>query len=492
MPLPAWRILLPRLVDQPADLEEEMLQALLAVQEKQEQQPVAWEEVSSWSANQNEGSLTLFFADNTEMSIRIQIIGTFNGDTFMWAWNNPSVREELKNASLRLKEYGEQRGWQLFSEPFFPALPRDGFAMAALACRLSNAEGVYCGNNGGTATYFMLSEIPDSVQLSQEQPEFESLSPLESNESSIAALSASVQLEIKDLALVESICRRAFVQSQAGEHLAAVESLDQAWEHLGAHACDQEPAGWIKLARGNSLFLAGKIEEALKSLLEAAALPGCPDTAFLYERIGQCYMCLNEKDRAKDMYARLYVLAGAKGLDRLAEVDRRLFEAELNKRGKKARISCKTGKVDYGERKLNQAAAVVLSLIRELHTFELDAHARQERASQHRSVESELCNEDLAAREKINTNFAWLMAVWCTPGRSPFCSVIQFPPSHDPKSEQIDRVYSLDSKAFAVETANLDPFGFANRFRYELEEIHELMFVRQIYSVWEDEEFPSI
>jgi tetratricopeptide (TPR) repeat protein len=493
MPLQTWRILLPRLAELPNDLDEELFQALLALEQKQLEQDFRWDEASSWSINQSDGSLRLFFDDDTEVKARIQIIGTFNGDTFIWAWANPSIREELRSDSLRLKAHGIEQGWSVFDEPSFAAAPRDGYAFAALAAGLFDCQGAYAGASGGTVIYLTLRDLVAVEEEVRDEPEFAPPSLLKDLTGLLAAQTASVQLSLSDLREVENICRRAHVQSSFGDHLSAAGSLEEAWQSLGAYAGDQEPAGFIKLAMGNELFLAGKMEEALSILNEADELPGCPDLSLLYQRMGQCYAALGKKKRAIDMFARVYVASGSHGLAQMSPADRDLFCEDLKKRRQKAAKAITARLNVLGEDKeIEEAAATVACLVQELNAFETHAHKEQEKARKCEEMAIQLCDQDMGAQEKINTWWTWLMAVWCTPLRSPRCSSIQFPPAHDPERENLLRVWRTAEGRLAVETASEDAFGSINKWRYELENLNGSLLVSQIYSVWDDEEFSCI
>ena len=63
---------------------------------------------------------------------------------------------------------------------------------------------------------------------------------------------ARVQLSLAELREVELVCQRGCREIEAREYDAAVATLDKAWQQLGEHATSQEPASWIKLAKGNA------------------------------------------------------------------------------------------------------------------------------------------------------------------------------------------------------------------------------------------------
>ena len=493
MPLRSWRLLLPELPDSPMDLDEELFQALLALEEKRLDQPYNWDEASSWAMDQNHARLTVFFDDDTEISARMQIVGTFNGETFMWAWANQTIDARLRVDSLKLKEHGESNGWTIFSQEEFPATARDAYAMMALAAEFAGADGAYAGESVGTATYVILFGLPKQAVPSTDQPEFGPPSVIDHLNGLIAQQLNVVRLGLRDLRDIESVCRRGYVQSLAGHHVAAAESYDEAWSMLGEFAADQEPASWIKLAKGNALFLAGLCQEALNTLQEAEQLFDCPDIVLLYQRMGQSYLALEMNKQAMDIFARVYVGGGEEALKELGSTEREPFLKELKSRRSKARkaiLNCEVkAKTD---KRLEEAEAIVTCLIEELNEFETNAHKLEEKARKKRINLSESCEEDLVVQDQINTKWAWLLAVWCTQNRWPLCNSIQFPPQHDPKTESIKTVRRNGDDKIAVETSSHDSFGGSNSWRYELEENDGELLISQIYSVWDDEETPCL
>jgi len=91
-----------------------------------------------------------------------QIVGSFDGadGSWLWAWANPSIADSLKRDSLRVRDYGQKRQiarltsaeWPCTDE--WPCTEAEAWRMAALACKLCEAQGVYRGP-AGTAFVFM-------------------------------------------------------------------------------------------------------------------------------------------------------------------------------------------------------------------------------------------------------------------------------------------------------------------------------------------------
>lgn len=489
-----WRLLFPGLDSIPPELDEQFYAALLALQSKLASDGIDWENIYSWNIDQNLGTISLTFEDESvALTAKIQILGSFDGSTFMWACQNSSVNEELKRDSQRLRAMGRKQGWALFKREQFPATSRDGYAIMAFAAQTLQSHSVYAGQTGDRVVYFTLYDLvvaQPPAGAARYEPEEPSI--FDSFDSMINAQVDAVQLGLPELRIVEALCAKAHAEVQSGNYSSAVATLDAAWDSLGKHAVDQEPASWIRLAKGNALFLANDLPAAYKALLEAEDSFACPDKVLLYTRMGQCAAGLNDMDRARDLFVRVYVAAGQPGLAALAAEHQTLVNSRLSQLRDQARQRIAAQAVtSQWDAQCQQAVGIVRCLIEDLNQFEEAANELSEQAEREREVPNELCTTDQAADDKINSWWCTILATWCTVGHSPRKGSRQYPPEHDPQKEAITSVSrSDDDDTIVVETASHDPWDQA--WHYILcEEDNELR-VSQIYSVIGDEEFPSL
>jgi hypothetical protein len=109
-----------------------------------------------WDLNQSRGDLIFTFDDGVIATCPAQIIGSFDSasGTWLWAWDNPSIADSLKRDSLRVKDYGERHNIVRLTSAEWPGTEADAWSMAALACKLCEAQGVYRGP-AGTAFVFI-------------------------------------------------------------------------------------------------------------------------------------------------------------------------------------------------------------------------------------------------------------------------------------------------------------------------------------------------
>lgn len=109
-----------------------------------------------WSLDMSQGDLVFTFANGVVATCPAQIIGSLDTSdgSWLWGWANPSIPDELKRDSLRIREYGEKHQIDRLTEAEWQGSEEDAWQMAALACTLCEAQGVYRGP-AGTALVFI-------------------------------------------------------------------------------------------------------------------------------------------------------------------------------------------------------------------------------------------------------------------------------------------------------------------------------------------------
>ena len=114
-----------------------------------------------WDIDQEVGDLVFSNADGTKAVAPAQIIGSFstNDNSWLWAWDNPSIVDGLKLHSRKLREYGEQHGIEKLTTRKWTGTEDDAWAMAALAVRLCEAQGAYRGPAGTSYVFMTFGEV---------------------------------------------------------------------------------------------------------------------------------------------------------------------------------------------------------------------------------------------------------------------------------------------------------------------------------------------
>lgn len=114
-----------------------------------------------WNIDQDVGDLVFSNADGTTAVAPAQIIGSFStsDNSWLWAWDNPSIDDDLKFHALKLKEYGEKHGIEKLTTQKWTGTEDDAWAMAALAVKLCDAQGAYRGPAGPSYVFLTFGEV---------------------------------------------------------------------------------------------------------------------------------------------------------------------------------------------------------------------------------------------------------------------------------------------------------------------------------------------
>ena len=96
-----------------------------------------------WS--QEPGQLVFSQDGKPKVIADIQFVGSISTmtNTWLWAWDNDTVAQELCQASLQVRQYGERHGLPHLTTPKWPAEEADGWEMTSIAAYLTDAEGAY-------------------------------------------------------------------------------------------------------------------------------------------------------------------------------------------------------------------------------------------------------------------------------------------------------------------------------------------------------------
>ena len=117
--------------------------------------------ISRWDLDQDTGKLTFSFADGMRAVAPAQIIGTYNSEdhTWLWAWDNSSVDEQLKKDALKVRKYGEEHHVERLTKAKWVGTEEDAWAMTALAVKLCGEQGAYRAPAGATRVFIAFGEV---------------------------------------------------------------------------------------------------------------------------------------------------------------------------------------------------------------------------------------------------------------------------------------------------------------------------------------------
>lgn len=138
-------------------------QAIELLQEQTAAHSSMWRlgDEDNWSADQNSGRITFWFADGTIAEADIQIVGTFNtaSGTFLWSWDHPSIQEPLRAHARLARQFGERHRLLNFTERAVKCTEEKAWEFTAVAARLGGANGAYRSPVGTVIIYMTFGEI---------------------------------------------------------------------------------------------------------------------------------------------------------------------------------------------------------------------------------------------------------------------------------------------------------------------------------------------
>jgi hypothetical protein len=110
-----------------------------------------------WDLDQSAGLLVFSNADGSTAKCPAQVVGTYNSadHSWLWAWANPSVIDSLKTDSLKVKNYGERNGFKQLTQSAWEGSVTDAWSMAAIACKVSESQGIYQGPGEDNLSVFI-------------------------------------------------------------------------------------------------------------------------------------------------------------------------------------------------------------------------------------------------------------------------------------------------------------------------------------------------
>jgi hypothetical protein len=111
-------------------------------------------DTAAWEADLEAGEI-IFTSEKVRAKAALQIIGTLNQNdgTWLWAWANESIPENLCTHAYAVKAYGEKHGISKFCSDKFQCTEAEAWEFTALGCKLGGGQGAYRGPAGSTLVY---------------------------------------------------------------------------------------------------------------------------------------------------------------------------------------------------------------------------------------------------------------------------------------------------------------------------------------------------
>ncbi len=114
-----------------------------------------------WNVNLDDGVLTFDSGNGVKAVCDIQVVGTRNvtDASFLWGWDHPSVSSDLQAHAIVVREYGEANGYSWLTSPMLKLPEEKAWELAALACKLNEAQGAFRGRSGDTSIFMTFQTV---------------------------------------------------------------------------------------------------------------------------------------------------------------------------------------------------------------------------------------------------------------------------------------------------------------------------------------------
>jgi len=126
----------------------------------------------TYAFDQDEGKLELIFSDGRKIIANGQLLGSFDprDRSFLWAWANPSIHQDLLDDAQRAQAEGRRTGEAALTTPMQSADFGQLTALLALVSQIAGADGLYRSITNGSTSVFMTFRIeahllPDGTRV---------------------------------------------------------------------------------------------------------------------------------------------------------------------------------------------------------------------------------------------------------------------------------------------------------------------------------------
>jgi hypothetical protein len=123
---------------------------------------------ADWKVDQATGVVEFAAPDGVKATCQVQIIGTYDKaeGTWLWGWDHPNVLAPLQSHARQVRKYGEEHGIESLTGQKLQCQESAAWGFTALACKLANAQGAYCGPSGSTLVFMTFNDVKGSKNIS--------------------------------------------------------------------------------------------------------------------------------------------------------------------------------------------------------------------------------------------------------------------------------------------------------------------------------------
>jgi hypothetical protein len=114
-----------------------------------------------WDVDLETGIIRFSSSNGFEATAAVQVVGTYNtlDNTFLWAWDHPSIPEERASASLFARDFGEKYSLIDYTSRKVECDEGTAWEYAAVTNHLAEMQGAYRGPSGSTYIFLIFGEV---------------------------------------------------------------------------------------------------------------------------------------------------------------------------------------------------------------------------------------------------------------------------------------------------------------------------------------------
>ncbi len=479
LPLPKpWRLFF--YDDRSIDTSDQFYQALTNAFLSRHKTQIPNKLCHHWEASQAEGLIKLGFEDEKELKANYQIIGTFDGTSFLWGDENPSLDESLVRDAKLFRQILRHKGCSFASEAKFKSTARDGAALLSFAAQELGSQCCFTGPSGKTLIFMTLSGIEKSSGKTITERLFKphTPSPFELMQEIINNQIADLQPNDQELASIEASLNQAFHAYQTQDYASVLNLTTPLKERLGKALIDMEPAGWLLLCEGCALLALGEKDQAAKAFKAVSSTILTFDNTV--RMIGLARATQSIEERQSHLYG-AYIRNPDRFLEVANEQEQGIVQEKLE--------FCYQSRCSIEE----EPKAIWREALTAYRELEKNAYELSQEISEYRNQTEIYYEKYRSSRQKNDLAWRNFCLTWMTPNRNSMLGSYASEPSHCPDLETITDITMTDECNCSISTER-DDRGSTNYHRYELTRTtpplasHPRWLLSKVWSVWPDEE----
>jgi hypothetical protein len=467
LPMPApWRAFIAEIVD--VETSSTLYARLKSAYFGRGTRELSPEAVDQWDADQETGRLVITCVNDAEVRASYEILGTHDGNGFLWADASPSVLKS--EAATRVRGLLKASGAEPLGGPDRLGLGmRDVSALLAMASEVLAVQNTFLARSRSVAVAMILGDVtvtpakpePEAQGLlsrlfgAKKQPRAsaEYISPLQMLNQMIQAQVDTHALAPEALVAFDAICADAHADYLAGRFDAALNKIAKGKTQLGQFFIDQEPAGYLIYCEGACLLAKGERDAAHRAFDDAGGALVPPSSSLV--RLGLARAATTDAPRRSYLCA-LYIGSPSWFAEHATEEEAAIVRAAQ-------------AEADVARASVPDDAELVLrAAIAERYAQEKRAYALAHEAEQYRKERHVLCDADVAARGKIDAEYRALLLTWFDAPRHPSMGSWSSQPHEDPSALQKLTAREQSDEAAVFEAAYKTPHGSTETYRYKL------------------------